>query len=544
MPILRVRVDGVTQGFPFSPDQPVRDVLDTTDLRVRSACHGLGACGLCRIRVLEGEAGEPTPNERYHLRGTELREGVRLACQVRPRGDLTIELLNPAPESGWKSLPFPLFRDGQGRPGSAVGLRVPSLALQRPLGLAVDVGTTHLSLALLDLRDGRWLAQRWGLNPQAVLGADVVTRLVAASASLDAAGELNRRVVEAIRDGLWDILCREGFEPVHVVRVELVGNSAMLALLIGEGYERLLQPAQWSAPLDHFSPPDTAAWIRTWGVHPEAEVEMNAPLAGFVGTDLLAGLIATRLVEGGHPALFIDFGTNSEIALWDGSVLWVTAAAGGPAFESSGISHGVPAEPGAVFRVTYDPGTDRFSYGIIGEVTAKGICGSGLVDLLAALRRSGRLTATGHLREGGKSTARFEFTAAGRVLAVTDRDVDALQRAKAAIAAGIRTLCAKAGVDPHTLQRVCIAGAFGHYLDVSNAQAIGLLPPVAPERVQLVGNTALTGCADLLLYDAAATALESLRATARVINLALSPDFDDLFLAGLYLQPLLSDPDE
>lgn len=540
MPDLRVIIQGKTHRFPFSRGQPVRDILDTTEFRVRSACHGIGACGLCRIRIVEGDAGPVTTSESYHLSPAERDSGVRLACQVRPGADVSVELVNPAPESVWRSIPFSPARE-RTRP-EAADLRPLVPALERPLGVAVDVGTTNLSLALLDLRNDDWLAERWGPNPQADYGADVISRLIAANDSPEAADELNRLVVKAIHDGLWDIATRECFELQHVVRVTLVGNTAMLALLAGKGYQRLLQPAHWSEPLD-CSPPDTSGWIRTWGVHPKATIEVVPPLAGFVGSDLLAGLVATRLVEGAQPALLVDFGTNSEIALWSGNTLWVTAAAGGPAFESSGISHGIPAETGAVYRVGYDPDRDRFDYGVIGDGPAKGICGSGLVDLVAALRRSGRLTAKGRLLAEGKPVERFPFSAGGSALAITNRDVDALQRAKAAIATGILELCRRAGVAPHALRRVCIAGAFGHFLDIANARDIGLLPNVVPERVELVGNTALTGCGELLRYAPAAEQLHHLRSLASVVNLAHSPDFDETFLTGLFLQPLQSRDD-
>ncbi|MGE0080077.1 MAG: ASKHA domain-containing protein [Thiohalomonadaceae bacterium] len=535
MPILLVRVDGVAHRLPFAPGQPVRSVLDATDFRVRSACHGIGACGLCRVRVIEGDAGPPTPNERFHLAGEQLAQGVRLACQVRPLADLAVEILNRAPPSPWKNPPFPLVRARGPENGGA--LRPTPAAVTHPLGLAVDLGTTHISLALWNLRDGALLAERWGRNPQVEHGADVISRLMAASASPATAAALARAVLEAMGKGLWDISAREGFEPRQVVRVTVVGNTAMLALLTGCGYERLLQPAHWNERIA-CAAADVAPRVVQWGVHDQAEVEVMPPLAGFVGSDLLAGLVATRLVEGEAPALFIDVGTNSEMALWNGQELWVTAAAGGPAFESCGTRHGMPAETGAIYRVDYDAARDVLDYQVLGEVEGVGICGSGLVDLLAALRRSGRLDARGHLHAPGQPAGRFAFRAGGPEMAITDHDVDALQRAKAALSTGIRVLCARAGVSPSALARVYVAGAFGHHLGIANAQAIGLLPAIDPARVVLVGNTALAGCSDLLLRAHARDRFFRLQATAEVVNLAQSPEFDELFLAGLYLDPI------
>jgi uncharacterized 2Fe-2S/4Fe-4S cluster protein (DUF4445 family) len=243
--------------------------------------------------------------------------------------------------------------------------------------------------------------------------------------------------------------------------------------------------------------------------------------------------VSTRFTEGAAPALFIDFGTNSEIALWSGEALWVTSSAGGPAFESSGISCGVPAEAGAVFRVKLDAAGGAACQ-IIGDDRAKGLCGSGLVDLIACLLDSGRLTRIGKFAGG---EAGYTFSAGGTELTLTKGDVDLIQRAKAAIGVGIRVLCDHAGVGLKDLQRVCVGGAFGRYLDVGSAQAIGLLPPVAPERVELAGNTALAGCCDVMLSSLAAEQLDQIRSRARIINLAHYPDFDQAFLENLYLQP-------
>lgn len=531
MPELILGIDGATHRIPFEPGPSVRDILDATDFRVRSGCRGIGACGLCRVRVVEGEAGEPTQNECLHLTSAQLALGVRLACQVSPRHDMQVEILNPAPPSNWKSSQDTALQLTL-REQAEAGRWLPP-GVRHPCGVAVDLGTTHLCLSLFDLANGRWLADRWGRNPQQNFGADVVTRLAAAAESPDAAREIGRLAVSAIGDALLDIATREGFDPRRIVNVTVVGNTAMLALLSGRNFELLLQPEYWTRPVD-CTPLETSGWVAEWEINPAAEVDVVAPLAGFVGSDLLAGLVSTRFAEGSAPALFIDFGTNSEIALWSGEMLWVTAAAGGPAFESSGISCGAPAEAGAVFRVNPDA-AGGVACQIIGDDHAKGLCGSGLVDLVACLLGSGRLTSAGKFA-GGETG--YTFSAGGTELTLTKSDVDLMQRAKAAIGVGIRALCGHAGVGLKDLRRVCVGGAFGRYLDVGSAQAIGLLPPVPPETVELAGNTALAGCCDVMLSSLAAERLDQLRSRARLVNLARYPDFDQAFFENLYLQPL------
>ncbi|MBU1979637.1 MAG: DUF4445 domain-containing protein, partial [Gammaproteobacteria bacterium] len=448
-----------------------------------------------------------------------------------PRHDMKIEILNPAPPSNWKSSQDAALLHILHEP--AVEGRWLPPEINHPCGVAVDLGTTHMCLSLFDLAKGRWLADRWGRNPQQNFGADVITRLAAAAESPGAAREIGRLAVAAIGEALLDIATRDGFDLRRIVNVTVVGNTAMLALLSSRNFELLLQPDYWTRPVV-CTPLETSGWVAEWGINPAAEVDVVAPLAGFVGSDLLAGLVSTRFTEGAAPALFIDFGTNSEIALWSGEALWVTASAGGPAFESSGISCGAPAEAGAVFRVRLDE-AGCVACQIIGDDRAKGVCGSGLVDLVAYLLDSGRLTSAGKFA-GGETN--YTFSAGGTELTLTKADVDLLQRAKAAIGVGIRALCGQAGVGMKDLQRVYVGGAFGRYLDVGSAQAIGLLPLVPPETVELAGNTALAGCCDIMLSSLAAERLNQLRSRARLVNLAHYPDFEQVFFENLYLQPL------
>jgi uncharacterized 2Fe-2S/4Fe-4S cluster protein (DUF4445 family) len=531
LPILIVKLVNEERRIPFSADRSLREILDATEVRVRSGCCGMGTCGLCRVRIEVGEAGVPTPNELLMLDSAELEQGVRLACQVMPEYDLQIELLAPAPKSHWRSLP-----DGAGQRIR----REPLFSIEglpqetNPYGLAVDLGTTHISLSMYELSGGKWLAGRYGLNPQMQYGSDVMTRLVAASGSPAHARDMGRQLIDAIREGLFDIAVREGLNIGHVVRVALVGNSAMLALLSGRNYSLLLQPKHWMTCLDCL-PENPAAWADSLGIHPHAKREVIPPLAGFVGSDLLAGVVATRLTDYVSPGLFIDFGTNSEIALWDGVDLWATSAAGGPAFEESGISCGAPAEPGAIFRVRLSDGV--FAFEVIADTEPCGICGSGLVDLIACLVRSGQLTETGRFAAAVPGEG-FALARGERDIVLSKRDVDMFQRAKAAIGTGIQILLAEAGLGCDDLRRICVGGFFGRFLDIANAGEIGLLPYIPPGQVELCGNTALAGCAEALLSSVAAERLRNLGERAKLVNLSSCPDFDELFLRNLYLLPM------
>jgi uncharacterized 2Fe-2S/4Fe-4S cluster protein (DUF4445 family) len=331
----------------------------------------------------------------------------------------------------------------------------------------------------------------------------------------------------------------------------------MLALLTQSDPQQLLQPDNWTRPI-YFKLEQRGTWVNALGLHPQATVEVVPPLAGFVGSDLLAGVLATGLTR--QPgALLIDFGTNCEMAFWDGHTLRVTSAAGGPAFEGCGIQCGMPAEPGAIYRFgppspplsnplspphhapPIQDGRDALhrvpNFEVLGGIEPKGFCGSGLVDLIAWLRDTGDLTPTGSFPKP-QHKDRYVLLERDSVIRLTKRDVDTLQRAKAAVGAGIRTLLARTPADAPVLNRICVCGVFGQHLNIRNAQRIGLLPDIPPEHIELCGNTALAGCERLLLSASAAAELLSLRKRAAIINLSQTADFDALFLENLYLQPL------
>jgi uncharacterized 2Fe-2S/4Fe-4S cluster protein (DUF4445 family) len=506
----------------FAPGPSLRDILNTSELRTRSACRGNGACGLCRVRLVSGTLSPPSQVEEIHIKAADLAAGVRLACQLRPDCDMTIELLNPATPSNWRSLPEQEYRP-------AFPLRLHDRNAGR-YGVAVDLGTTHISIALSDLISGDLLATRYGSNPQDRYSSDILSRLQAASEGEANALELQRLVVDAIGDALMDISVREGRSLYDISRVEVVGNSAMLTLLAGDNYRQLLNPDTWTRPISCRTA-NRELWYESWNLDRSAQIDLVQPLAGFVGSDLAAGLLHRQLLQDEGPSLFIDFGTNSEIALWDGSHLLVTSAAGGPAFEGMGIACGMAAEAGAIYEViAKEEGLD---YRVLDNGKAKGICGSGLIDLTAILLEHKAIDPLGRLLNAPER----RHTLAGTSFWISKPDLDLLQRAKAAIGAGCCALLERAGVASEQLQQLLVAGAFGRYLDPRHAMALGLLPTIPIERVQLVGNTALAGCQDLLLSDVAWQALGEIRSRVELLNLSMLPRFEGLYMENLYFRP-------
>jgi uncharacterized 2Fe-2S/4Fe-4S cluster protein (DUF4445 family) len=525
---LGIRLDGegdvAVRRIAFEPGSSLRDLLARTSARVRSGCAGIGACGLCRVRIDAGEGGPPTTAERLHLGDEAIAAGTRLACQITPRDDMDVTVLERARPSPWRTPPAVDYRPAY-RVSASIAARDP------PLGVAVDLGTTQITVALCDLASGRLLAARSGPNPQGRVGADVIGRLQAAGRTRSAALELRQLAAGAIGGALLAMSQEEGIALAAVGRIAVVGNSAMLTLLCGTAPDALLDPDAWGRGVE-CALVDAAALRETWNLAPRAAIQIVQPLGGFVGSDLLAGVVRCRLAEERGPALLVDFGTNSEIALWDGARLWVTAAAGGPALEATGIGCGMPAEGGALHRLSRSAG-GAWAGEVLEAPPARGVCGSGLVDLLAMLRQGGEVDERGRI-------AREPLTVdvGGAVFGVSKADVDAIQRAKGAVAAGIEVLCRLARLHPDGLAVVHVAGSFGERLDVENAQRIGLLPVISPSHVRLAGNTAVAGALDLLVSVEAEAALAGVRKAATLVNLSMTEDFEERFLENLYVRPM------
>jgi len=466
----------------------------------------------------------PTEEEGLSLGPSLVEDGMRLACQTLPLDNVEIEVVNLAPSSAWRTIPCenldcPATSSHVGPRESHVPTRISRIAL--------DVGTTNMCIALWDDAGSRRLAARRGPNPQSNFGADVVTRLQAARDPAVArylAGAVELAVVEELRQ----VAESAGLALASCPTLLAVGNTAMLHLLQGS-HGGLLDPEAWAGPV---------AWPSgrqlCWQLGPGHETAVNLvkPLGGFVGSDLIAAVLAAGLQEGKSPALLLDFGTNTEIALWDGKSLWVTSAAGGPAFEASGMACAVPADSGAIFRVR--AGTP-LGFEVLGGGAPKGVCGSGLVDWIACLCRAGVLSNRGKFLHGNDAGAP-SLGGEGSGIFLSKRDVDVFQRGKAAIGAGVQLLARRAGIACRELGRIVTTGLFGRSLDVESAQAIGLLPPIAPECVEPYDNLALAGCE--MMLGGGQGAAEALRERARLLNLAQCEDFEELFMQELFLAPM------
>jgi uncharacterized 2Fe-2S/4Fe-4S cluster protein (DUF4445 family) len=432
----------------------------------------------------------------------------------------------------------------QGSAGSPGRVLEVSATPPRPLGLAVDIGTTTVSLQLVDLGSGEILATTAEYNDQISRGEDVISRIIYAGKN-DGLGELGRLVRRTLATLLERVRRRTGVEPSQILKATIGGNTTMVHLFLGLPPENVrLTPY---VPTANRPARYTAAELEL-PFHPQASVDVLPGVASYVGADITAGAFAAGLSETSHLTLFIDVGTNGEIVLGSRDWLVTCACSAGPAFEGAGVVDGMRATEGAIEEVWVHSETFEPTLRVIGGSRPRGLCGSALISLLAELFVTGVVDRAGNVKldlgtprvrqgEHGPEyvVAWPDETATGRAIALTKVDIDNLLRAKAAIYAGFSVLASGVGVDLADVQQVLIGGAFGKYINVEKAVQIGLLPDLPWDRFRFLGNTALRGATLALLSRTARQAIDDLAARMTYVELSADNSFYDAFTASLFL---------
>ncbi len=471
---------------------PLQDALFAQG--VEFPCGGHGRCKGCRVKVLSSALPVSEDDARL-LSPAELAGGWRLACRARAEADLKIELAQWEAAILSDDSPFPFTpRDGW--------------------GVAVDLGTTTLVAQRLDLRSGDVRAVRTALNAQARHGADIMSRIEYATHGGGQA-ELTRLIREQLGALIGELLA-ETDAAAGLKDVVLVGNTAMHHLFCGLDVGPLSQfpfmPREDGAQV-------LAAESLGWRLPGDPTVRFLPCLGSFVGSDILAGVLATRLHESKELVALVDLGTNGEMVVGNRERMLCASTAAGPAFEGARIAHGMRAVTGAIAEVRVVDG--RFECRVLGNAAPRGLCGSGLVDAVAAGLDLGRIDATGRLTSGA-----LELVPG---MALHQADIRELQLAKGAIAAGLRILLEQWGAEPGDVTRLHLAGAFGNYINRASARRIGLLN-LPSERIIPAGNTALLG-AKLALFGAEREPGDFARLRQRIQHVALSEDarFLDIF---------------
>ncbi|MBM4422198.1 MAG: DUF4445 domain-containing protein [Chloroflexi bacterium] len=417
-------------------------------------------------------------------------------------------------------------------------------AAQRLFGVAIDIGTTTVSVYLVDLLSGEVVDTAAEYNKQIRRGEDVISRIIYAGKA-NGLQELSQLVRATINEVIKRLAQRNKVELWQICKATVAANTTMTHLFLG------LPPASirltpYIPTVNH--PLPVAAPEVGLDIHPRASVDCLPGVAAYVGSDITAGVLASGLADADDLTLFIDVGTNGEIALGTKEWLVTCACSAGPAFEGAGVACGMRATRGAIEEVWINSETFEPTFRVIGDVKPRGICGSGLLSLVAELLvtgvvdKGGRFKmdmATPRLREdehGSEYTVAWaKDTDSGRGIVLTKVDIDNLMRAKAAIYAGFTVLAQSVGVDLADVQRVLIGGAFGKYINVEKAVQIGLLPDMPWDRFSFLGNTAVMGAYTALLSRDARAKIKDIAQKMTYIELSADNTFYDAFTSALFL---------
>jgi uncharacterized 2Fe-2S/4Fe-4S cluster protein (DUF4445 family) len=599
---------GQTLGVPEG--QTFLRAAQDAGIDVMATCGGRGRCHSCRIKIIKGSVPPPTIMDTVQLGHDEVREGFRLSCQTVISSDCTVMVVPPIAEGGHQILSCThAFREttmldsgvekrlvnaslpteehhqtsdaeevlaalGDGvSPDIPLDLlrRIPHLirdaegvltvttfnkriidiesgdTTMHRYGMAFDIGTTSIVGFLVDLATGEQLAAVGSLNPQAVYGGDLMSRIAFAQFNAEALKKLQTRVLGAVNGFVKEACDKAGVAPAHVYKVVIVGNTCMHHIFLG------IDPTH--VGLAPYAPSVRAAIVVTGQellvrVNPNAAICFLPIVAGFVGADTMAVVLATRIYDSPHIRVAVDIGTNGEVVMGSREKLMACSAPAGPALEGAQIKHGMRGALGAIERVEIG---DDVVCGVIGGVPPVGICGSGLIDAVAKMLDAKLLEPSGLLRIEEREAlppalrdrlierdGERQFVLAwasesgnGHDITISQQDVRQLQLAKGAIYSGILMLKKVMGVRDDQIKEVMLAGGFGNYVNIESAVRIRLLPELPVERIRYVGNGAALGAEMALLSEGERNRAIGLARSIEHVSLAARPDFQDVFIEAI-----------
>jgi len=590
----------------ISADETLLDAARSGGVDLMSVCGGIGACDTCRVRLIEGRLSEPTMAEEAEFSADELSAGWRLACQARPLSNVKVDIppeslttpqrlqiegdifeleLDPPVFPLDVTLPVPTMYDlradverlndtlrEQGHPALQISLPVMAamatrlrdndwsvrlavrggreiVAVLPPatplLGFAVDIGTTGMAAYLVSMETGEVLAKTGAMNPQIAYGEDVISRIVYVNEHSNGQETLQKRLIDSL-NGMIDTLCSEtGNQPEQIVEMVAVGNTAMHHIFAGLPVRQLGEAPYLPVLRGALEFP---ARLLGLNLTPGAYVYMPPNVAGYVGADHVAMLMATRAWNASETTIAIDIGTNTEVSLIANGRRLSCSCASGPAFEGAHIRDGMRAAPGAIERVQLIDGQVHIQ--TIGSRAPVGICGSGILDAVATLIDGDmvdfRGVFTGHplLKQGADGKPVFVLAEApntehGRAVVINRKDISEIQLAKAAIRAGVEILLEKAGISAADVQSFVIAGAFGTYINIEGAVRIGMFPELPLERFSQVGNAAGVGAWQLLTSQKLRGQVGELIEDIEYIELTTYENFQSIFMESIALEASL-----
>ncbi len=592
--------------------QTLLDAGHAAGVDIEATCGARGRCRTCRIKVVNGEVPPPTIQDTVQLGHEEVRENFRLACQTKVIADATVMALPPKAEVGHQILSsetsvlddsrftldcgvekyvvkaktpteehhqtsdweetLSVLPDSVSRNVSlAVLRRVPGAirekngemtlttfndrvidveagdSSEKKYGMAFDIGTTSIVGSLINLETGETLADVGGVNPQAVYGGDLMSRIAYAQFDLKKLATLRVKALNAINDYIKDACKKAKIEASHIYKIVIVGNTCMHHILLGVDVTYV--------GLAPYAPVIRDALIVPASDLPlkravNAQVCFLPIVAGFVGADTMACVLATRIYDSEEIRTLVDIGTNGEVVMGSKNGLMVCSAPAGPALEGAQIRHGMRGALGAIEKVVIE---DDISCTIIGDTPAVGICGSGLIDACAKLAFAKVLEVSGRLRRKDReilpealrnrladTTHGCEFilvdteqSGKEEPIALTQADIRQVQLAKSAIYSGIVMLQQVMNVSDEKLEEVMMCGGFGNYINIESAVRIRLIPNLPLEKITYSGNAALMGAQMALLSETERNRAFDLSQKMEHVALAARPEFQDIFVDAM-----------
>ena len=584
--------------------QTLLTAAQSAGIRLVAFCCGSGTCGSCRIRLMKGELTPVTDTERSHLSEEDIAFGIRLACQAHPLSDLKIDI-PPSSLTTEQRLqlegedPHSFFSQGS-CPIRSINLQLdePTIAdsyadtvrIKRalkkngvevssihphllhsisdvlrelhwnvqlvlrnqeviailpknslPLGLAVDIGTTKIAAYLIDLKTGFILSRKGEMNPQISYGEDIISRIAYTNINTEGREVLRKNLIHTINKMIHDLCKGIRAVPDQIVETVFVGNTAIHHFFCNLPVEQLGRYPFIAAVSEQLI---LSAWDFGLKISPGAAVYLPPNIAGYVGADHVSMLIGTNSDQCDRTRIAIDIGTNTEISLIYQGKIFSCSCASGPAFEGAHISCGMRAADGAIERVQISNGVLQIK--TISDQPPIGFCGSGILDMVAALRKSRVINSRGNFNKEDpkvqKAERNYEFVVVskensitGKAITVTRADINEIILAKSAIRTGIEILLNTAGIESDQIEEFIVAGAFGTFLNVNSAVIIGMFPDINPEKFQQVGNAAGTGARAMLLSTEIRKRCERLSERIQYVELSTYPNFNDILISWMHL---------
>ncbi len=534
-----------SRSLPLEIGKTLFDYADDLALRVPTSCGRTGECHECIVEVRRGLSTLSTPTDAEQF----LRGEYRLACQATvtdPSAEVEFSVLRRQPriltetvEHKFEFDPLTVREGDQVVFKSHGSSRILGRYTGRMLGVAADIGTTTVAMNLVDLESGEVVYVASFENPQRFGGSDIMHRI-----SYDMgeyAGELQAVLVSSINFEIGEMVKSLKIRRRQIVEFVAVGNATMRDILFGFDVDSIgTKPYKSAIEFEYLEgrreSTSVNASARELGIriHPEANVYGGPLIASHVGADVAADLLAVGIEDEDENVILLDVGTNTEIVAGNRHGLMAASCPAGPAFEGGAVSYAMPGYDGAVERLSIRSSAENPEVRVIGDVEPLGICGSGLIDLLAELRRHELMSELGAFYDGSD---RFVFHA-DNGLTLSRADISALAQAKAANFCGQQIVLQELDRAIGDYARLYLAGGFANYIDPANAIAIGFIPDLPLERIVKVGNASLLGATIMLLSGNKRMGIEKLVKRIEHVELETSPDFFDFFVEGCQFKPM------